>query len=100
CGDFAVVEGSMLLMPIAPSVSVTLTTTPLLTLFETPPLVNVATRGLPMQNTSTLRIDAVIADLFRCLIDEKREYISVGKREFQAHALSRSAASRSPDAEG
>jgi hypothetical protein len=53
-----------------------------------------------MQNTSTLRIVAVIADLFRCLIDEKREYFSVGKREFQAHALSRTAASRSPGAEG
>jgi hypothetical protein len=51
-------------MPVAPSESVTRTTTHLVTFFETPPLVNVPTRGMPMLNTSTLLIFAVIPDLF------------------------------------
>src|SRR5687767_14020842 len=57
----------MLLMPIAPSEAVTRATTHLVTFLETPPLVKVPTRGIPMQNTSILLIFAIIAELFRCL---------------------------------
>jgi hypothetical protein len=52
-------------MPVAPSESVIRTTTHLVTLLETPPLVNVPTSGMPMLNTSILLIVAVIPDLFR-----------------------------------
>jgi hypothetical protein len=37
----------------------------LVTLLETPPLVNVPTSGIPILNTSILLIVAVIPDLFR-----------------------------------
>src|SRR5687768_9594247 len=60
----------MLLMPIAPSAAVTRTTTHLVTFLETPPLVNVPTSGMPMQNTSILLIVAIIPELFRCLLQD------------------------------
>jgi hypothetical protein len=70
-GDKALVEGSMLLMPTAPSVAVTRTTTHLVIFLEAPPLVNVPTRGMPMQNTSIWLIVAVILNLIR----RRRPYI-------------------------
>jgi hypothetical protein len=55
----------MLLMPVTPSDAVIRTTTHLVRLLETPPLVNVPTSGMPMLNTSILLIVALIPGLFR-----------------------------------
>src|SRR5688572_10313640 len=62
----------MLLMPIAPSEAVTRATTHLVTFLETPPLVNVPTSGIPMQNTSILLIVAIIPELFPCLFQHPK----------------------------
>jgi hypothetical protein len=48
----AVLEGSMLLIPIVPSDAVTRIATHFVVLLETPPLVKVPTRGMATPNTS------------------------------------------------
>ena len=65
-GDFATLEGSMLLMPIVPSDAVRRTTTHLVAFFETPALVK-CRRGMATPNTSTRSILRVIA-VFRAFL--------------------------------
>src|SRR5688572_13710268 len=60
CGDLATLEGSMLLIPIAPSESVMRTTTHFVAFFDTPALVNVPTSGMATPNVSTRSILTVI----------------------------------------
>jgi hypothetical protein len=56
CGDFATLDGSMLLMPVEPSDALTRTATHFVVLFETPALVKVPTSGMATPNTSTRSI--------------------------------------------
>jgi len=62
-GNTARVDGSTLLIPYDPSDAVILTTTPLVTFFDFPPLEKTATNGIATTNVSTvsMRTDCILS---------------------------------------